>query len=64
MILNPAQILYDLANEEAKKLQIRAGRPPEGIKSTQVKGLIIALGNYLAYLETPEIKKRIEKNRT
>ncbi len=41
------QDLFKLANEQAKKLQIKQGRDPKGIVSTQVQGLIIALVDLL-----------------
>lgn len=47
------KILFDLASEAAKKLQIKQGRHPKGIVSTQVQGLIIAL----SVLLEKEIKK-------
>ena len=47
MILNQAQILFDIADEEAKKLQKSKGLPEMGIDSTQVQGLIVALGTML-----------------
>ncbi len=37
------QELFKLANDQAKKLQIKQGRDPKGIVSTQVQGLILAL---------------------
>lgn len=51
MIINPIKLLFNIANEEAKKLQKKQGRPEIGIVSTQVKGLIIALGKHLELLE-------------
>lgn len=47
MIINQTKLLFDLANDEAKKLQVKQGREPDGIRSTQVQGLIIALGTML-----------------
>lgn len=41
---NQAKMLFDIADAEAKKLQVEKGREPKGIRSTQVKGLIVALG--------------------
>lgn len=49
-ILYPAKILFDLANDEAKILQKKQGRLEKGIVSTQVQGLIIALGTHIDYL--------------
>ncbi len=39
-----SKTLFDLADACAKKLQKKQGRPEKGIVSTQVQGLIIALG--------------------
>lgn len=44
MILDPTKLLLDSAVEEAKKLQKEKGLPEKGIETTQVLGLIVALG--------------------
>ena len=45
MILNQTKLLFDIANDEAKKLQAKRGDiQPKGIVSTQVQGLILAIG--------------------
>ena len=50
-ILDPVKLLFDLANDEAKILQRKQGRSEKGIVSTQVQGLIIALGKHLEYFD-------------
>lgn len=57
MILNPTKLLFDIASEHAKKLQKKQGREERGIVSTQVQGLIIALGDLLGKLAEIEEKK-------
>lgn len=57
MILDPVKLLFDLANNEAKTLQKLQNRSQKGIVSTQVKGLIIALGKHLEYLDKLKINK-------
>lgn len=44
---NQAKMLFDIADAETKKLQVKQGREARGITSTQVQGLIIALGTML-----------------
>jgi len=47
MIINQTKLLFDIASSHAKELQKKQGRPEKGIVSTQVQGLIIALGTML-----------------